>query len=822
MSAKILVIGEIAKDSMLYGENLADYHFFSACESKEAIQVLNGHEKFDLIMLDLTTPDMDGFSLLEAIKANERYNQTPVIILTHSDKPEDEIRGLELGAVDYIRKPVYPDALRVKLGIHMELVRVRALIDEKHYKQGLTFDVIFKQAPIGIAISYSSGAESDETIISINSVFQQIVGRTREEINELGWINITHPDDLQKDLDNFNKLKSGKIKSYSIEKRYVRPDGSIVWVNMVVASLTLPDFLRNYHICLVQDITEQKKLEEELLESERSKSVFLSSLPGMAYRCSNDDEWTMQFVSAGCYDLTGYTADELLYNRKLSFNDIIAPEYRDILRKEWDRILPERKTFRHEYEIETKSGERKWVLEMGQGVYDENGEVIALEGIIVDISDRKKFENYLRYNNEHDPWTGLYNRRYLENMLISEAASSCEEKRALVGINLSSIHRLSLTYGFHYSQEIIKRVAEALTGFCTDTCQLFNTYENRFVFYIKGYKTRDDLSEFCERIIKTIDSVYGMEKVGSGIGIVEIDETNKFNVEQLMRNLLNASERAIQMYKSSIIYCFFDSEMEAQLLREEYIKHELMHAISDRKDGGLFLQFQPIYNLKNRSICGFEALARLKSKRLGLVSPAEFIPIAEKTRLIIPIGHKIFVQAFKFLKKLIRCGYKDMTISINVSVMQLLNENFSRDLLGIISDMNINPGNIMIELTESLFVENYQEANRILGELKNAGIRVAIDDFGTGYSSLARERELNISCLKIDKSFVDKLLILKDESITGDIISMAHKLGHSVVAEGVEHEEQKIYLEKYNCDNIQGFLISRPLNEDVAIELLKY
>lgn len=822
MSAKILVIGEIAKDSMLYGENLADYHFFSACESKEAIQVFNGHEKFDLIMLDLTTPDMDGFSLLEAIKANERYNQTPVIILTHPDKPEDEIRGLELGAVDYIRKPVYPDALRVKLGIHMELVRVRALIDEKRYKQGLTFDVIFKQAPIGIAISYSSGAESDETIISINSVFQQIVGRTREEINELGWINITHPDDLQKDLDNFNKLKSGKIKSYSIEKRYFRPDGSIVWVNMVVASLTLPDFLRNYHICLVQDITEQKKLEEELLESERSKSVFLSSLPGMAYRCSNDDEWTMQFVSAGCYDLTGYTADELLYNRKLSFNDIIAPEYRDILRKEWDRILPERKTFRHEYEIETKSGERKWVLEMGQGVYDENGEVIALEGIIVDISDRKKFENYLRYNNEHDPWTGLYNRRYLENMLISEAASSCEEKRALVGINLSSIHRLSLTYGFHYSQEIIKRVAEALTGFCTDTCQLFNTYENRFVFYIKGYKTRDDLSEFCERIIKTIDSVYGMEKVGSGIGIVEIDETNKFNVEQLLRNLLNASERAIQMYKSSIIYCFFDSEMEAQLLREEYIKHELMHAISDRKDGGLFLQFQPIYNLKNRSICGFEALARLKSKRLGLVSPAEFIPIAEKTRLIIPIGHKIFVQAFKFLKKLIRCGYKDMTISINVSVMQLLNENFSRDLLGIISDMNINPGNIMIELTESLFVENYQEANRILGELKNAGIRVAIDDFGTGYSSLARERELNISCLKIDKSFVDKLLILKDESITGDIISMAHKLGHSVVAEGVEHEEQKIYLEKYNCDNIQGFLISRPLNEDVAIELLKY
>jgi len=139
-----------------------------------------------------------------------------------------------------------------------------------------------------------------------------------------------------------------------------------------------------------------------------------------------------------------------------------------------------------------------------------------------------------------------------------------------------------------------------------------------------------------------------------------------------------------------------------------------------------------------------------------------------------------------------------------------------------ITKMQANPANICLEITESIFTSNYQEVNRILGELKSLGLRIAIDDFGTGYSSLARERELNINCLKIDKYFIDKLLLIKPEdAITGDIISMAHKLGHYVVAEGVEDERQAEYLARFGCDKIQGYLVGKPLNEDAAIELLR-
>ena len=171
---------------------------------------------------------------------------------------------------------------------------------------------------------------------------------------------------------------------------------------MIVAPLNLSNNQHKSYICLVQDITDRKLFEKALNESERSKSVFLSHLPGLAYRCYYDREWTMQYVSDGCYSLTGYPPECLLYNRDLSYNDIISPEYRETLWNKWEQILAKREPFKHEYEIITATGEKKWVLELGQGVFDGKGEVEALEGIVLDISDRKAIEDALKYNNEHD------------------------------------------------------------------------------------------------------------------------------------------------------------------------------------------------------------------------------------------------------------------------------------------------------------------------------------------------------------------------------------------------------------------------------------
>lgn len=823
MSAKILVADNSASDRSIIKNILNEYSVLTVCDGLEAMRQIDMNPDIDIIILDLNMPHMNGFDVLVQLKSDARYKKLRTIILTNADELENEIKGLKLGATDYLRKPIQKESLKVRIDMHVELLKQESL-ELKLHEQKVTFDALFQQAPIGIAISQSSEPidADNNNPISINPMYEQITGITKEEHIKLGWAKITHPDDLEEDLKNYMKLQSGESKGYSIEKRYIKPDGSIVWVHMTVAPLHLSNGHKCNHICLIQDISKRKAIEESLLESERSKSLLLSHLPGLAYRCNYDREWTMQFVSAGCFKLTGYPPESLLHNKDLSFNDLIAPEYHKYLWEEWVRTLAKRLPFNYEYEIITAKGERKWVLELGEGVFNEQGEIEALEGIIFDITDRKTMENKLKYNNEHDRWTGLFNRGYLENLLKNDAKVVTTKRRAVVNINLSVVQSLITTYGFHYIQDLMKKTTDTLIRYCTNKCLLFNTYENRFVFYLKDYKDKNELIKFCEAIANTLESLLMAERIGGGIGVVEIDQDNESDVDQLLKRLLITSERAIKIYDREFSVCFFNSDMEAQINREEDIKRELTPIAADANNGRLFLQYQPILDLKSNQICGFEALARLNSEKLGLVPPLEFIPLAEKTKLIIPIGEKIMHQAFRFLNKLKEIGYGIINVSINVSAIQLLRNDFSKNLFEMINEMQVCPKNISLEITESIFASNYQEINRILSVLKDSGIHIAIDDFGTGYSSLARERELNVNCLKIDKYFIDKLLFLKPEdTLTGDIISMAHKLGHCAIAEGVEHEQQRQYLLSYDCDKIQGYLISKPLDEEAAIELLK-
>lgn len=696
---------------------------------------------------------------------------------------------------------------------------VKHAIEQQMDEQSLTYNMIFEQAPIGIAISRSFDLLHTNDYIKINAKYEQITGRSKEELIKLGWAKITHPDDLEEDIKNLKKLLAGEIKNYSMDKRYIKPDGSIVWVHMVVAPLELSDKQSNY-ICLVQDITERKAIEKALKESERSKSILLYHLPGLAYRCNYDSEWTMQYVSEGCYNLTGYPPESLLYNRDLSYNDIISPEYRESLRKEWAKILPTRQTFKYEYEIITATGEKKWVLEMGQGIYNDNNEVEALEGIVLDISDRKAIENALKYNNEHDRWTGLYNRDYLITLLEKDAKQKKKLKRALIGINLSLVQLLTANYGFQYSQNLIKKAAEALNKHCTENHLLFHVMENRFIFYIIGYKDKNELIDFSGIIANTLRSLFITERIGGGIGILEIDQRqSESNIDLLLRRLLIASEKSVSMFGKDFDICFYNEKLEAIVNRERDIVEALGAIITDAdKNGEIFLQYQPIINLKTNSITGFEALARMRTEKLGTVSPLEFIPIAEKTKLILQIGEIVIEKAFCFLNRLKTLGYNEICVSINISVIQLLSPDFISRLFAQINRMQVNPKNIIIEITESVFVSDYESINNKLQLMRNAGLHIAIDDFGAGYSSLAREDGLIVDCMKIDKYFIDKLLYIDHKkAITGDIISLAHKLGHCTIAEGVEHEKQLQYLKERSCDMIQGYLISKPLSENDAI-----
>jgi PAS domain S-box-containing protein len=693
MQIKILVVDDSASDRLLIKNMLREYGILTACDGVEAMAVLEEHDGINLIILDLNMPNMDGFQVLEALKEDGRFRRIRTIILTNYDELDNEIKGLKLGAVDYIRKPIHMDSLKARIDVHAALLRAQQALERRLGEQIYTFDMIFDQAPIGIAIAHSSDPKSsDDAYVKINSVYEQITGRTKEELINLGWARITHPDDLEENMSKFRKLQAGEIKSYSMEKRYIKPDGSVVWVDMVVASLAPIGENIHSHICFIQD-----------------------------------------------------------------------------------------------------------------------------------ISERKRIENERRYIWEHDRWTGLYNRDYLVSLLEKDIRLKKKTKKALIGISLITVQLLTANYGFQYSQNLIIKAAEALSQHCTDNRLLFQPRENRFVFYLFDYKDKKDLVDFSYVIAETLESLFVTERIGGEIGILEVEQNqNEVDIDLLLRRLLIASERSVSLFEKDFKIRFCDEELEAIVNRERDIVEALTAiAADDHTNDELFLQYQPIMNLRTGSICGFEALARLSTEKLGLVSPAEFIPIAEKTKLILPIGEKVIVKAFSFLNKLKERGYDEISVSINISIKQLLTTDYTSRLFELMREMQINPKKVGIEITESVFVSDYKKINTIIDKLRDAGMCIAMDDFGTGYSSLGREKELKVDSLKIDKLFIDKLLDADiNKAITSDIISMAHKLGHCVVAEGVEHEEQLQYLKNHGCDKIQGNLISKPLEEKVALEYL--
>lgn len=562
--------------------------------------------------------------------------------------------------------------------------------------------------------------------------------------------------------------------------------------------------------------------EAKLTDSERSKSVLLGNLPGMAYRCLFDREYTIEYASEGCMTLTGYPPESLLGNRDLSFNDLIRTEYREYLWTKYSQAVRDKTRFTEEYEIVTANGEIKWVWEQGQAVYDASGQPEALEGLIIDITGRKRNELMLNHLNYHDQLTGLYNRRYFETVISREKSDYHDDpgiKKAVLLVSVRNFSLLSATYGYVYSENLIRELASGLARHQNENRMLFHISVDRFILYIARYEHKSELIGMCRSLISTLGSVLSPGIVGANIGAVEITEPG-CEPECIIKNASFAAEKA--GVNQNFGYCFYNAGLAEKAERENEIKSELAAAALGNGSGSLYMMYQPVLDLRSDKISGFEALVRFYSEKFGSLSPAEFIPLAEESHLIVPLGNKIMRMVCLASKHFAAVFAGRLLISFNVSVIQLLRDDFLMDLTDVLEETGADPENLCIELTESFFSGNYRELNEKLRRIRKPGIKIAIDDFGTGYSSLAIENELETDYLKIDRYFIEKLMDCDTEkSITGDIISLGHKLGRIVIAEGVEHEKQKEYLSARHCDKIQGYLCSPPLSEEDAAEFVR-
>lgn len=426
---------------------------------------------------------------------------------------------------------------------------------------------------------------------------------------------------------------------------------------------------------------------------------------------------------------------------------------------------------------------------------------------------------YIAYN---DILTGLPNLLYIKKNLPNDIENNKDKLKAILLINCSDFKVINMIYGFDFGDELLKELSDIIKGLADDNKMPFRFSGDRFGLYIKNYYTKENLIELintiktlCREPFSNKDATQYMD---FRVGIVEFINP-KINVDHLLREALVALNNLNE--NDNVCYSFFNEEMEKKLQRVEAIEKELRNILLDNTNKSLYLDYQPLVELKTNKIVGFEALARLKTDSLGQVSPSEFIEVAERKQLIVPLGNLILKMACEFINKISKKGFTNIKVAVNISGIQLLRENFIYDVRKIIKDANIDKSLLELEITESTILDNYDYVNRKLSRLRNNNISIALDDFGTGYSSFYRLKNLNIDILKIDRYFINSLSDKNNKKLmTGSIIDMAHKLGLVVVAEGVEKEEQKAYLIQHNCDIMQGFLFSKPLSEEDAYNLL--
>lgn len=428
--------------------------------------------------------------------------------------------------------------------------------------------------------------------------------------------------------------------------------------------------------------------------------------------------------------------------------------------------------------------------------------------------------NKLAYQAYHDSLTNLPNLNYLDKIIQYEQKNMKSSTRTIIVVCYKNLDYINTLYGFHASENIINETSCQLKKLCNPHLKLFHIAYDRFAFYVTQPEEIISVKGISNKAITIMKDYAYSNFIGGCVGIYQFNTTSEGTEEIIKRALLAATS-----YKKEerFTICSYDEAIENVIKREERIEDELQKIIYNTSyRNHFFLEFQPVVELKSKKIIGFEALARMKSDVLGPVSPVEFINVAEKTKLIIPLGEIILSEAMEFLQFLYEENFYSINIAVNVSGIQILRPDFIHNLKLIINTNSINSSNVDLELTESVFATDIVFLKNTISKLKDMDIGIFIDDFGTGYSSFSRGSDLDISTIKIDKIFIDKLHNSNTKkSVTSDIIAMSHKLGHKVVAEGVEFKDQLDYLINYDCDYVQGYFYSKPLKASDALSLLR-
>ena len=626
-----------------------------------------------------------------------------------------------------------------------------------------------------------------------------------------------HPDDLPR-VQAALLSAIAEAGHYELEHRIMRDDGTQAWV-FAAADVVLDESGTPIEmIGVVQDITDRHKAEEKTRSVERQLGLLAENAQDLIFRYRIFPEPAFEFVSPASLAITGYTPDEFYAQPEL-IDRLVDPVERGL---RLERMLSGRVEEAGDVEFVRKDGSRIWAGQRLNSVRDASGEVIGVEGIIRDISERKAAELRLEYEVLHDHLTGLPNRVLLMDR-IEQGLLRTDRDRALVAVLFVDLDRFKLfndTLGHDRGDAILVAVGKRLVecSRAADTVGRFSGDE--FVVVCESLRATTDAIKIAEHLLNSFHAPFRIDgvdvRVTASIGVAASGARE--TADDLVRDADLAMYRAKDRGRAR--YEVFDDTLRAEAERRSIIEAGLRRALDNDE---LALVFQPVWSITEQRFVGAEALLRWHDPERGTVSPAEFIPVAEDCGLIVPIGTWVLEHACQSLARWSRASPRldACTMSVNVSAVQLRSRTFIDALEQLIAATGIEPRLLCLEITESVLMEDIDYFSEVLRRLRAIGVNLSIDDFGTGYSSLAYLRRFPIDELKIDRSFVTGLdTDTYDATLVAAMIGIGDALGHRVVAEGVETTEELAALRDLGCQYAQGYLFARPCTFDECVEFL--
>ena len=646
--------------------------------------------------------------------------------------------------------------------------------------------------------------------------YGEIVARNRSFVERI------HPEDRERVEKSFNQYLEGKTASYSTELRLRCKDGTWKWIltsGMVVRRSADGKPLRmiGTHV----DIQERKEAEALLQQSEERWKLAMES--------TGDGIWDWhipegrEFYSKRLVEMYGFTEEELhqhpdALDSRTHPDDL--PQMLNDRQAHFDGLTP---TYHNEHRVRCKDNTWKWVLTRGMVVSrDAEGRPLRMVGTHTDISARKQAEALVRQQAYFDPLTGLPNRRMLRDRIEQEIKRNRRDgrKMAVLFIDLDHFKEVNDTMGHDAGDLLLMEAARRLRACVREHDTVARMGGDEFTLLITELETDSHLEHLLQKLLHTLSSPFELHRervfVSASIGVTLCPDDGS-EVEALYKNADQAMYEAKGAGRNR--FSFFTPALHEAAVQRARITNDLHDALAQQQ---FELHFQPIVDLSSGQVRKAEALLRWRHPKRGMISPADFIPVAEASELIVEIGDWVFSEVSRQLLVWRNTLHPHFQISMNSSPVQFRRRcPAEKSWVKRLEAMGLPGMSLVVEITEGLLLETNASVSEQLLEWRDAGIQVALDDFGTGYSSLAYLQQLDIDYIKIDKSFVQGL----DPGGTQFILCkamvvMAHALGLRVVAEGVETSQQRDLLIEAGCDFAQGYFFSRPMPADALQTLL--